>query len=274
MFNVNIPRLSQIITACPAVWAEWPETSRNPEPRKKTAPGRLRRKGNGGDLPDLLCDDEVPVPWSTPGAWMSAPVVDGAGQTAANLRYVTHHQITMRSSWRTCDDGVVAQIEDARTYASLFLQTCGAALQLQYDRVLDLTKAPLDTTDWRALEPDCYLLVLALRQAIVGVKAVAHFEGGSIRSRVDRAMAKRREELSDLKDLRDMLTHFDDYFKGKGFLQPDGIPDPEFDMHRKWRRSRHSGEVLLWVRALGKSVEVLGVSRSVLDLIDEVQQTN
>jgi hypothetical protein len=96
------------------------------------------------------------------------------------------------------------------------LETCRAALQLQYQRVLDLEKAPRDRTEWRSLEPDCYLLVLALRQALVGIEAVAHFEGGAIEDLVDEATTTMATELSGLKDLRNMLTHFDDYLKGSG----------------------------------------------------------
>jgi hypothetical protein len=173
----------------------------------------------------------------------------------------------------------MAQVEDAQAHANLFLETCRAALQRQYRRVLDLTEASLDKTDWRVLEPDCYLLVLALRQAVVSVETVAKFKGGSIEILVARTMARLTEDdnLGDLKDVRDMLTHFDCYLKGKGSQQiKNNDDDPGFvlyfDMHEKWRRSRHTGEVLLWIRALERSAEVLGLSRSVLDLMDEVRK--
>lgn len=174
-----------------------------------------------------------------------------------------------REPWN-CHNGIVDPIEDSRTHASLFLETCRAALQLQYQRVLDLEKVPRDRTEWRTLEPDCYLLVLAIRQAIVGVEAVAHFEGGAIKNLVEEIPETMARELSDLKDLRNMLTHFDDYLKGSGVLQRT-IPDTDFDMHRKWRYDPHSGEVLLRVRAMGRSVEVLSMSRWLMDLIDQVQ---
>jgi hypothetical protein len=174
--------------------------------------------------------------------------------------------------WRDCHDGVVDPIEDSRTHARLFLETCRAALQLQYQRVLDLEKAPRDRTEWRSLEPDCYLLVLALRQALVGIEAVAHFEGGAIEDLVDEATTTMATELGGLKDLRNMLTHFDDYLKGSGVLQRT-IPDPDFDMHRKWRYNPHSGEVLLRVRAMGRSVEVLSMSRWFMNLTDQVQNS-
>jgi hypothetical protein len=133
---------------------------------------------------------------------------------------------------RACDDDLVDQVEDAQEHANLFLETCRAALQLQYQRVLDLAEARPDKTDWRVLEPDCYLLVLALKQAVVSVEAVAHFKGESIKENVDETIARLTEDnhLGDLKDVRDMLTHFDWYLKGKGNIQkidemtPTSIP--------------------------------------------------
>lgn len=171
---------------------------------------------------------------------------------------------------RNCHDGVVEPVEDSRTHARLFLETCRAALQLQYQRVRDLEKTPRDRTEWRTLEPDCYLLVLALRQAFVGVEAVARFEGGGIKELVDEAKKPMAEDLSGLKDLRDMLTHFDDYLKGSGVLQR-AIANSDFDLHRKWRYHPQSGEVILRVRAMGRSVEVLGMSRWLMDLTDQVR---
>jgi hypothetical protein len=183
---------------------------------------------------------------------------------------------------RDCHDGVVAPIEDARTYASVFLETCREALKFQYDRVLDLAEVPRDTTEWRAIEPDCYPLVLALQQAIVGVEAVAHFEGQPIETWVDdhdmHVMTREHHGLEDLRHLRNMLTHFDLYLKGEGNLQKpkavlrgDVDEGRDFDMHRKWRYDPHSDRRLLWVRAMGKSVEVLGMSRWAMGLIDKVR---
>lgn len=189
-----------------------------------------------------------------------------------------HHTqlITMAVFVADCDDGLMTPMEDPRTHASRFLETCRAALKLQYQRVLDLAEPPKDTMEWQVLEPDCYLLVLAIRQAIVGVEAVAHFEGGSIKNDVDQAIAEMARAHVDIRDLRNMLTHFDSYLKGDG-VQQRRIPDPDFYVHRKWRSS-HSGEVLLWIRASYnageplKSVEVLSASRWVMDLIDEVRE--
>lgn len=198
-----------------------------------------------------------------------------------------------------CHDGAMVAIDDAQTYARLFLETCRAALQLQYDRVLQLADVPRDTTDWRAIEPDCYLLVIALRQAILSVETVAaHFEDEPIKATVTNTLemldwkhghpeaGKHHGGLQQLTDLRDMLTHFDAYLKGTGFLQPGGKlfrqrwPNPdedpppprEFDMHRKWRWDRHTQQVVLRVRAMEISVDVLSMSRSVMDLIDEVRE--
>jgi hypothetical protein len=174
----------------------------------------------------------------------------------------------------------MARVEDTQAHANLFLETCRAALQLQYRRVRKLAEARLDKTDWRVIEPDCYLLVLALRQAVVSVETVAKFKGGSIESLVARTKARLTDDdhLGDSKDVRDMLTHFDWYLMGKGNIQDENREaDPGsvayFDMHEKWRRGRHTCEVLLWVRALGRSAEVLGLSRSVLDLMDEVRKS-
>jgi hypothetical protein len=182
-----------------------------------------------------------------------------------------------------CHDGVMAPIQDARTYARLFLGTCQAALKLQYHRVLELAEGPRDTAEWRLIEPDCYLLVLAIKQAILSLQAVAYFEDEPIKSEIGQVIGIMDTEfggLQDLTDLRDMLTHFDKYLKGDGWLQPGGrlrsrrphILD-EFDMHRKWRYDPHGDKVLLWVRAMGISVEVLGMSRAVLILMAELQET-
>ena len=95
-----------------------------------------------------------------------------------------------------------------RIAASRFLETCRATLKLQYQRVLNLAEPPKDTMEWQVLEPDCYLLVLAIQQAIVGVEAVAHFEGGSIKNDVDQAIAEMARAHVDIRDLRNMLTHF------------------------------------------------------------------
>ena len=190
----------------------------------------------------------------------------------------------------------MAPIEDARTYARVFLETCRGALQLQYERVLGLAEAPRDTTEWRTIEPDCYLLVIAIKQAILSVQAVAHFEGDPIETRVINAIemldrkygypeeGREHGGLQQLTDLRDILTHFDSYLKGVGWLQPDGrlwrqrwstsdeVSSREFDLHLKWRWNPRSRQVVLRVRAMGISVDVLSMSRSVMDLIDEVRE--
>jgi hypothetical protein len=181
-------------------------------------------------------------------------------------------------------------------HARVFLEMCRAALQLQYERVLDLAEVPRDTTEWRAIEPDCYLLVITIEQAILSVQAIAHFEGDPIQTRVKDAIkmldrnhgysveATEHGGLQQLGDLRDMLTHFDEYLEGKGWLQPGGrlwrqrgaISDEdsyrEFGLHRKWRWDPHSRQVVLRVRATGISVDVLSMSRSVMGLIDEVRE--
>jgi hypothetical protein len=190
----------------------------------------------------------------------------------------------------------MAPIEDARTYARVFLETCRAALQLQYERVLNLAEVPRDTTEWRTIEPDCYLLVIAIKQAILSLETVAHFEGDPIETRVTNAIkmldreyghpekARHLGGLYQLTDLRDILTHFDAYLKGIGWLQPGGRlwrqrwansnedPSREFELHRKLRWNRHSRQVVLWVRAMGISVNVTSMSRLVMDLIDEVRE--
>lgn len=176
-------------------------------------------------------------------------------------------------------------IEDPRTHASRFLETCGEALQLQYERVRELAKTPRDprdTMEWHVLEPDCYLLVLAIRQAVVSVKAVAQFEDGLVKDRIDRALGTMADaKHEDLRNLRNVLTHFDAYLSGDGNLQKkrnrEKLPNPNFYVHRKWRRNR-SGELLLWVRVFhnagepGISAEVLSASRWVMALINETRE--
>lgn len=83
-------------------------------------------------------------------------------------------------------------------------------------------------------EVDGMMCVIALQNAVVGATKVLGKDHGAVRACLD--------EARNLKNVRDMLTHFDDYAMGGGNLQRslDGVDGP-FGWMPMW----HSPETIL-----------------------------
>ena len=79
-------------------------------------------------------------------------------------------------------------------------------------------------------EVDGMMCVIALQNAVVGATKILGKDHAAVRACLD--------EVKDLKNVRDMLTHFDDYAMGTGNLQKslDGVDGP-FGWMPMWNSS-------------------------------------
>jgi hypothetical protein len=97
------------------------------------------------------------------------------------------------------------------------------ALEIQNDRI------ELEVTDLSAglrREIDQRFFVVALRNLIRAAKQDQIRASAEIRARISKGLVEFDRAVPGVKDFRDVLEHFDDYEKGKGFLQAEGNTDP------------------------------------------------
>jgi hypothetical protein len=130
------------------------------------------------------------------------------------------------------------------------------ALDLQAIRVLVSGAAGLSGPLTK--EADAYLFVMALRNFIRGIELIQATVDQSRRPIVDAGLAEFNDEIPNAVNLRDVLTHLDEYLQGQGRLQKrrPGIPSVN------WTESTGPEHYALNIGVVGQNLFTLDIGKA------------